>query len=134
VPRRPGRDQRGAREYRSQPGARHGQAQKAMCVAAWRCTQLGTRAWSTRTMCPHHPIPFTRSPVCPCRREAGSGAACGEGAQNRRGAARLDAVTVRAETLKGRVLLCGGFVRPASLFGGFVNIGGRIRPSGHLKA
>ena len=59
-------------------------------------------------MCPHHPIPFTRSPVCPCRREAGSGAACGEGAQNRRGAARLDAVTVRAETLKGRVLLCGG--------------------------
>ena len=85
-------------------------------------------------MCPHHPIPFTRSPVCPCRREAGSGAACGEGAQNRRGAARLDAVTVRAETLKGRVLLCGGFVRPASLFGGFVNIGGRIRPSGHLKA
>ena len=50
---------------------------------------------------PPHPTPFTSPPVCPCSREAGSGAACGEGAQNGRGAARFDAVTVHAETLRG---------------------------------
>lgn len=56
-------------------------------------------AGSTRRMPspPPHPTHPPARPRAPCRRQAGAGAACGEGAQDRRrGAARFDAVTLRA--------------------------------------
>lgn len=70
-----------------------------MCAAARRRTQPGARAGSTRRMpsLPPHPTHPPARPRAPCRRQAGAGAACGEGAQDRRrGAARFDAVTLRA--------------------------------------
>ena len=70
-----------------------------MCAAARRRTQPGAPCWEHTRMPspPPHPTHPPARPRAPCRRQAGAGAACGEGAQDRRrGAARFDAVTLRA--------------------------------------